>query len=98
MLSPSYLSTVSSDVVSIFGQAEEKIRDDIARRIVKNGYLTETAKWQIEKAKQIGMLQGDVNQILAQSTGKSKKQIKKIYSLRQNFMLLQQTYSPSFPS
>ena len=80
MLSPSYLSTVSSDVVSIFGQAEEEIRDDIARRIVKNGYVTETAKWQIEKAKQIGMLQGDVNKTLAQSTGKSKKEIKRLMS------------------
>ena len=78
MLTPEYLVTVSDEVVKIFAEAEREIVDDIARRIVKMNYYTETAMWQTEKIKQFGGLQGDVKRILAKATGKSQKELSRI--------------------
>ena len=75
MLRPEYLQTVADPVVAIFSQVEQSIADDIARRIVKAGYMTETAKWQYQKAKEMGFFREDVNKYLASATGKSKKEI-----------------------
>lgn len=78
MLPPSYLMSVGDDFVELYGSLEQEITADIARRIVKTGYVTDTAAWQIEKAKQLGMLQKDVAKTLAKATGKSEKEIKKL--------------------
>lgn len=78
MLPPDYLLTVADSVVEIYAEAEQEILEDIARRIVKNNHLTETAKWQIEKAKEIGMLQGNITKIMASASKKSSKEISRI--------------------
>lgn len=78
MLTPAYLRDAAEPVVEIFSQVESDITADIARRIVKAGYVTETAKYQIEKMQEIGLLQGDVQKILAEATGKSEKEIQKL--------------------
>lgn len=78
MLTPTELAGIADDVVEIYSRVEQDIVSDIARRIVKTGYLTETAQWQLEKAKQFGYLNGNIEQILANATGKSTKEIKRI--------------------
>lgn len=78
MLQPEYLMTVSDSVVDIYAQVEMDIASDIARRIVKTGYLTDTAKWQLRKARELGYLSKDVDEILSAATGLSKKEIRRI--------------------
>ena len=78
MLTPTELVRIADDVVEIYSKVEQDIVSDIARRIIKNGYVTETAKWQLEKAMEFGYFQGDVNEILAKATGRSKKEIAKL--------------------
>lgn len=78
MLSPEFLMSVSDDVVLLFLQAEMDITQDIARRIVKTGRLTETARFQAERAKQFGLLSGNIDGILSHTTGLSKREIKRI--------------------
>lgn len=78
MLTPTELVGIADSVVEIYSQVEQDIVSDIARRIVKNGYITETAKWQIEKAKEFGYFQGDLEKILADATGKSRNEIAKL--------------------
>lgn len=80
MLRPEYLASAADPVVEIYSKVEQDIAEDIARRIAKNGYLTETAKWQLKKAKEFGYFQNDVNKLLAEASGKSKKEISKIMS------------------
>lgn len=65
-------------VVEIYSQVELDILADIARRIVKTGYFTDTAQWQLRKAKEFGYLQGDVNGILSKATGLSRKEVQKL--------------------
>ena len=78
MLKPEYLMQAADPVVEIYSQVEQDILEDIARRVVKTGYFTDTAQWQMKKAKEFGYLQGDVNDILVKATGLSQKEIKKL--------------------
>lgn len=78
MLTPEYISGIADSMIDIYSSVEDDIIADIARRIVKTGTITDTAAWQIEKARQAGYLQGDVNKILARATGKSDKEIARL--------------------
>lgn len=78
MLKPEYLMQAADPVVEIYSQVELDILADIARRIVKTGYFTDTAQWQLRKAKEFGYLQGDVNDILSKATGLSRKEVQKL--------------------
>lgn len=78
MLKPEYLMQAADPVVEIYSQVELDILADIARRIVKTGYFTDTAQWQLRKAKEFGYLQGDVNGILSKATGLSRKEVQKL--------------------
>lgn len=78
MLKPEYLMQAADPVVEIYSQVELDILADIARRIVKTGYFTDTAQWQLRKAKEFGYLQGDMNGILSKATGLSRKEVQKL--------------------
>lgn len=80
MLPPEYLMNASSDVVYVYTKAEQAIVEDIAKRIVKTGRMTDTASFQLEKVRQFGMLNGDVEKILSEATNKSRKEVRKIIS------------------
>lgn len=75
MLTPEYLMQAADPVVQIYSQVEQDILADIARRVVKAGYFTDTAQWQLRKAKEFGYLQENVAELLASATGKSRKEI-----------------------
>lgn len=79
MLDPTYLATCTNDVVDLFADVENQIMEDIVRRIDKTGYVTATAKWQLEKAQQIGLLQGDVQGYLSKALRKSSKEINRLF-------------------
>lgn len=78
MLEPAYLVSVADSVVEIYGQVEQDIAADIARRIVKAGYMTDTATWQLKKAQEFGHLTKNVDKLLAEATGLSTKEIKRL--------------------
>ena len=54
-LTPEQLQNIPENIVQLYRDLEEFIIDDIARRIAKTGQLTETAKWQLERAKDLSM-------------------------------------------
>lgn len=78
MLTPEYISGIADSMIDIYAAVEDDIIADIARRIVKTGSITDTAAWQIDKARQAGYLQGDVKRILANATGKSESEIARL--------------------
>jgi hypothetical protein len=75
MLTPEYIAGIADSMIDIYSEVEDDIVADIARRIVKTGTITETAAWQIDRAKQAGYLNGDVTRILAKSSSKSDSEI-----------------------
>lgn len=80
MLRPEYLASVADPVVEIYSKVEQDIAEDIARFIIKNGYSTDSAKYQANKAQELGLFRKDVNQILSQASTKAKCEISKIMS------------------
>lgn len=78
MLKPAYLVSAADSVVEIYSQVEQDIAADIARRIVKTGYLTDTAKWQLKKAQEFGYLSKNVDKLLAEATGLSTREIRRL--------------------
>lgn len=78
MLTPEYIAGIADSMIDIYAEVEDEIIADIARRIVKTGSITETAAWQIDKARQAGYLQGDVNRILAAASNKSEQEIARL--------------------
>lgn len=78
MLRPSYLASAADGVVEIWDTVEADISSDIARRIVKAGRVTETAAWQMEKAKELGMMQGDITKALSKATNLSEKELRRL--------------------
>lgn len=79
MLTPHYLDELPRKLVGITAELEEEIAKDIARRIVKADYLTPTAKWQAYKAKQLRSSNGEIAQRIARYSGKTRKEIAKLF-------------------
>ena len=79
MLPPEYLAGCSDDIARIWAETEAEILSDIARRIAKTGKITDTAAWQTEKARQIGMLNTDVKKALQKAYGTSSDELDKLF-------------------
>ncbi|MEG0339204.1 MAG: phage minor capsid protein [Oscillospiraceae bacterium] len=60
MLTPEYLEHCTDDIIELTNKLEETIMRDIARRLVKNGGVTASAKWQIDTVKESGLLYEDI--------------------------------------
>ncbi len=56
MLTPEYLTAFSNGYLGMVDNLNEQIVRDIARRMVKTGKVTDTAKWQIKQAQESGKL------------------------------------------
>lgn len=78
MLTPSYLFNVSDEVFELYSGLSDDILKDIARRIVKENYLTPTAEWQLKKMKQMGFVSDETVKLLAKTSGKSERYIRRI--------------------
>lgn len=79
MLTPDYLEYCADDIVELYSQLDEMIIRDIARRIVKTGDIAETARWQIEKVQQGGLLYEDVIAEIAKITDASENHVKTLF-------------------
>ena len=79
MLSPQYLDDLPRKWTGIVSGLEDAIIQDIARRITKANYLTPTAKWQVEKARQLRLSSGEITKRIAQEAGLSRKQLAKLF-------------------
>lgn len=79
MLTPEYLATFAQGYMGYVDILNEQICKDIARRIVKTGDITSTAKWQVEMAQQSGKLLEDISKDVGLFTGYSEKTIRNMF-------------------
>jgi len=80
MLTPQTLKKLLNEIVDLVSEVQEDIIKRIANKIVKADYLTPSAEWQLYKASQLRMSTNEVTAMLAKFTGKSKRQISKLYT------------------
>ena len=79
MLTPEYLAVFSNSLLAIYDQLEVQIVADIARRLVKNEGVTDSALWQYKQAMEIGGLQEEINSQIAEMTGKTEAEIERLF-------------------
>lgn len=80
MLTPQTLQKLPDELVDLVSEVQEEIIKSIAKKIVKADYLTPSAEWQLYKASQLRMSTSEVTAMLAKFTGKSNRQISKLYT------------------
>ena len=78
MLSPEYIDHLPDRVVELYADLEIRILEDMARRILKTGALTETAQWQMWRLEQIGAEREFIRYHLQRLTGKTQGEINEL--------------------
>lgn len=79
MLPPDFFDDAIYDYLELMGKVDASITADIVRRICKTGFVTDTAKWQIEKLQQSGLLFDDVVSELAKYSDASEQQLRALF-------------------
>jgi hypothetical protein len=75
MLTPEQLSELPDNVVKLYEELEDDILRDMARRIVKTDFATETAQWQLSRLQEMGITHDAVFDKLSKATGKSDAEL-----------------------
>lgn len=79
MLTPDYLEHCADEAIKINAKLEEFIIQDIARRIIQSGVMTETARHQTKALRESGYLYNAIIEEIARITKQSKHIVKKIF-------------------
>ncbi len=79
MLTPEYIEGIGSELLGLYDALEDSIIENIARRIVKTGALTDSAHWQAIQAQYSGMILDDVIEKVAASTKFSQDEVRQIF-------------------
>lgn len=79
MLTPDYLEHVSDKVIELYNNLEFRILEDIARRLMNAGTMTESARWQIKVAQESGLLYEYIVNLVASYMGQSEEFVKRIF-------------------
>ena len=79
MLTPEYLGSCTDYLLGMYDALNQSIAEDIARRIVKTGRMTDSAKWQIRQLRANGELMQDIVKDVARISGKSQREVKRIF-------------------
>ena len=79
MLLPTEYEHLCDQLITLYGDLDNAIISDITRRLVKNGKMTETAKWQAKQLQESGMLYDDIIAEIASRTDASQNHIKTLF-------------------
>ena len=74
-----YKNRMANKIVAHYVELEERIIQDIVRRIVKTGEVTSTADWQINRLKIIGYSSEDIQKMLKTTLNKSYPEMFELY-------------------
>lgn len=79
MLKPSEYDVLCDQLISIYAALDESIIEDITRRLLKTGTVTDTAKWQTERLQQSGMLYEDILAEIAKRTDTTQNHVRTLF-------------------
>lgn len=79
MLTPEYLSEFSQEYLGVMDSLQTAVIEDVARRIVKYGHLTETSEHQVQVLLESDMVYDEVIERLSQVTGESEDMITEMF-------------------
>lgn len=79
MLSSDYLFTIADSISEMYEELNTSIINDMARRIAKMDYISETTIWQAQRAMESGALYDDIVKKISEQTGKTEEKLRKIF-------------------
>lgn len=79
MLTPDYLEKLPVEITKLYEQIEDDIIADMARRIAKADYVTDTSAWQYERIRASGAAHDYILRQLQRKTGKTYKALEKLF-------------------
>lgn len=79
MLTPEYLDHCADGVIALYQRLDESIARDVARRLMKMGELTDTARRQAEQLQHAGLLYDDVIAEVAKYSGASETAVRRAF-------------------
>ena len=80
-MKPSYMERLPMQVVNNFTSLEQRVMDDIVRRIVKTGDITSTADYQILRLKEMGWSSEDIEKSIKKALGASYPDMYELYDI-----------------
>lgn len=78
MLTPEQLQNLPQELTDLYGQLSEFILQDIARRIAKGAQITDTAEYQLYRAKSLGLSTDEIAAKIAEINGSSASEINRL--------------------
>lgn len=79
MLTPEYYNYCTDEIIELYSRLNEAITRDIARRIVKSGHITKSARWQVAVEREAGLLYDDIISKVAEYSDSSEAAVKAIF-------------------
>ena len=79
MLSPEYYESCAQLILQQYADLEDAILRDIIRRLMKRGFVTDSAKWQAEMLQEAGLLYNDIVQEISDRTDACAEQVKTLF-------------------
>ncbi len=79
MLTPEYLAKCTDSILALYDALNTSIVEDVARRIMKTGVITTSAKWQISMAQEYGLILEDAIDDLARITSYSDEYLTEMF-------------------
>jgi len=79
MLTPSQYEHLCDDIAVLYGQLEESIIQDMARRMMKMGYVSDSTAWQAGLLQESGMLYEDILSEISLLTGQTSQELRRTF-------------------
>lgn len=79
MLTPSQYDRLCDQLTALYAALDESIIEDITRRMLKTGRVTDTARWQAQQLQQAGMLYEDVLAEIAKRTDATQAHVRALF-------------------
>lgn len=78
MLTPEQLQTLPQDLTDLYDQLSEFILRDIARRIAEGAKITDTAEYQLYRARSLGLSTDEISAKIAEINGSSAAEVNRL--------------------
>lgn len=79
MLTPEYYENCTQQISKVYSDLEDAILTDVVRRILKTGIVTDSARWQIRKLQECGLLYNEILEEISNRMDKTENEMRVLF-------------------